>query len=515
MTRVGLAFALAGTLLACGEVSKKDGAGDGDGGPGDGDAGGLPGIAGRTCDEESGDRLRWRYRRVGGGVTEHVEMVDTAYDVVCTFVKAPDGELRCLPAQEPPVAFGFVQYLDGDCTDNIVDLRGDPETSLFAASPEYQMDGTCSGGDRYHFWPLGDYLGNLAGGTIYGKTEGGGCEGYAVFGDTYDYFDIEDEIPTATFVAGTVAQSDSGRVTVTQIDGDDGSRFCDERRAFHDATLDTACWPMRAEDGELRCVPESGSFETVYPDGNCKEEEQLLVVSSYEDCETHDHVTQPVTDVCGDRWRVMPYGEPIAKPTDLYQQQGPIDQCDPMNVSDGVTIRAVEEAMDPDDLALLSRACHPAGDRLEICLRTTDDGLGVVERGTIYSNEEQGYLQLWRDTEQDVMCSFRPASDGVSRCLPVHDAEAPVATVWTMYSDEECATPIQVGAIDAACGDGAPTMAVEPYSAEARIFDISGPYAGTVYWQNGGCTPTTMDVYELGFEIAPSAFFERGDVELE
>ena len=176
--------------------------------------------------------------------------------------------------------------------------------------------------------------------------------------------------------------------------------------------------------------------------------------------------------------------------------------------------------MDPDTLARFTRTCLPAGDRLETCLRGTDDGLAVIERGPVYSNDEGGTLSLWRDTEVGTMCSFRGASDGVSRCLPVRDAEAPVATVRTMYTDEaECKVEVEVGVIDPACGDGAPTMAVDDAfldTDEVRVFDLKGPYEGTLYMPGiDGCMPAVEQAYELGFEIDPDTFLARGLLELD
>lgn len=135
-----------------------------------------------------------------------------------------------------------------------------------------------------------------------------------------------------------------------------------------------------------------------------------------------------------------------------------------------------------------------------------DEGGTRLKANTIKGTDgSKHYVGTFHDTMRNEDCSFKPAVDGKTRCLP--DA----LFVGPYFADSGCTMPLvasptacvapQYGSKPAACGLG------------EDIFKLGAKSnASMVYLANGGCMATTppanATLYPLGAEQAPTSFVE-------
>lgn len=191
----------------------------------------------------SGTRLRVRYLEAGPSATMTVDLWDSELETPCTFAKAPDGTLRCLPS-----VAADVYYADSGCTEPVyqADLcdpgwaRDREDGSFFRRTDEPA--------------PAGDYLHSKAGGD---------CRRLGLTIEESDR--IAERIPSARFVAATVSETPRAGGMVSRFaEGEDGSRMLLE--TVH-ASRGYTC--EFDEDG--RCVYASARASSVrYTDADCE-----------------------------------------------------------------------------------------------------------------------------------------------------------------------------------------------------------------------------------------------------
>ncbi len=135
-----------------------------------------------------------------------------------------------------------------------------------------------------------------------------------------------------------------------------------------------------------------------------------------------------------------------------------------------------------------------------------DEGGTRLKANTIKGSDgSKHYVGTFHDTMRNEDCTFKPAVDGKTRCLP--DASLP----GPYFSDSACTTALV--ASPSACA--APQYAAKPAACGLGddIFKIGAKStASMVYVASGGCMATTppanATLYAIGAEQAPTGFVE-------
>ncbi len=473
--------------LACG--------GDDDSAPGDPDAGdsGAPGggaDAGPapiqlSCQEASGDRIRLVTREHGDGSSEFVRLHDTDFTETCSFSRASDGAIRCLPVVDgSPFADGSVRYMDDVCATPIAQMAvsggGSPPYMREVVPAADACVGTVS-----EFHVLGGQL-PVAPDSLIFQLIGGVCTGVAA--PALDFFAITEALPPTAFVEGTQAYTDSGRVRLSQVDGADGSRSCGGQAALIDRDLgDHPCQIQLSEDGSLRCLPQDVGPTSLFSDDVCTAAIDVALVNEICNADAA-YVTDAAGAACPLLRRVRALGPPA----------GPVFQLTDVCAAIAASPIAHEigASVSPFSFAELApRTDAPSGDRLARVDLVSDDGLRM-------------FAGRWIDGNLDEPCAFAPAEDGAERCLPFDSPTELTARVVSLFSDDACTLPIQVGVRDPSCAAGDARFVVEAVGGFTRVYEAGPAVPGPLYQFDATCVESSpgSSFYELGAELVPQTF---------
>ena len=483
--------------LACG--------GDDDSPAGDPDAGdsGAPGgndDAGPapvqlSCEAASGDRVRVVVREHGDGSSEFVRLHDTDFAETCAFAPAGDGAVRCLPAVDgSPFAEGAVRYSDKLCATPIAQLVAvageEPPTHLRELVPAADA---CAGSVSV-FHVLGGQL-PIAPDTLIFQVIAGTCT--AVAAPATDFFAITEELPLTAFVEGSQTYSDSGRIRLAQVDGADGSRSCGASSPLIDRDLgDHPCQLALSEDGSLRCLPEDVGPTSAFSDVLCATPIEVALVD-----ETCNAGAAYVTDAAGAECpllrRVRALGGAVAAPVFQVTDVCAAIAADPVAHEIGASVSPFSFA------ELAPRSDAPSGgDRLARVDLVSDDGLRL-------------FAGRWVDTELEQPCDFARADDSTERCLPIDSPTELTARATSLFTDELCTVPIQVGVRDPSCAPGDARFVLEAAGGgRTRVYEVGPAVPGPLYQLDATCVEAAAgsSFYELGAEILAQTFVGGTDM---
>lgn len=186
---------------------------------------------------------------------------------------------------------------------------------------------------------------------------------------------------------------------------------------FHDLALGVRCAPTRWSDGHTYCTPEAG--ESVFIEASC-------TISHGQVLRTQDGAPGEVPPyfvrrfVLGDEplpSRLYRVAGPAPAPPQIWYLRGGVchGPFEPGLVADYVALEEVAAAR-------IRRLEIPVGDRLELGVHASDDGLRVPIG--------------WRDRELAAACRIAPDDDQpTATCVPV-DAHAA-----SFFHDPDCAVP--------------------------------------------------------------------------
>ncbi len=477
--------------LACG--------GDDDSAPGDPDAGdsGAPGgnnDAGPeplqlSCEEASGDRIRKVARRHGDGSSEFVRLHDTDFGETCTFSRAGDAAVRCLPAVDgAPFAEGAVRYSDKLCATPIAQLAAPVGEVLPTHMRELVPAADVCAGSVSLFHVLGGELA-IAPDTVIFQLVGETCT--AVAAPVADFFAITEELPPTAFVDGTQTYTDSGRIRLAQVDGVDGSRLCGAQSPLIDRDLgDHPCQLEPSEDGSLRCLPEDVGPASAFSDELCATPIEVALVDA--ECNPGAaYVTDAAGAACPLLRRVRALGGALPGP--VFQLT---DVC--AAIAAGPVAHEIGASVSPFSFAELApRSDAPSGgDRLARVDLVTDDGLRL-------------FAGRWIDTQLEHPCAFARAADGSDRCLPLDSPTELTARAVSLFTDAACTLPIQVGVRDPSCAAGDARFVLEAAGGgRTRVYEAGPAVPGPLYELDPTCVEAAAGstFYELGAEILAQTF---------
>jgi hypothetical protein len=294
-----LALALvAGGCTSKPEGSATGGAGAGAGGGGGGrsgaggggGAGGGAGDAGRGADAawtapdvfnpdpqlflpSEGQRLKIRWNKAPDGQLAFSTFHDMQLDTDCGFMRAADGEWRCLP-------FGFLMtaaptdFADANCSvAAFVDSRATCNKHRFVRRQDTTTN-PCE--TRYRMYKVGD---PLPADQVYWKVpaQPGSPEQACKLAGILPQagaFRIGEELPVSMFVKGKrVPRTDGKPVELVVLESEDGARL---DFGWYLPSAGADCGLYTLADKRLHCVPDSiGESTTYFADNTCTQRPSL------------------------------------------------------------------------------------------------------------------------------------------------------------------------------------------------------------------------------------------------
>jgi hypothetical protein len=418
-------YATLSILLLAGHVSTACGE------PGD-DSEGTAG--GNLCMAVNGSRLRAMELRGDDGARLglYSDWYDTKLGFECRSLPLADGVEHCMPKVRLAQAEGGgPDYLDFTCTRPVMPYGGnpcDPDPPAYGVATASVSIDSCERG-IYRVYALGPSVERPV--VAYRKTDAGACEPYDVIPDAWGgptYYEVVEELPPDHFVSWKFEKR-GARLQQRVPIGSDGTRGYAEYAAF-DAKLDTWCGPALAADGVERCLPRGGHGTNGYADSACT---QPVTFALPPDCRDslesktlyHLEAGELPASACSPQPRVhvSSVGDKAGVPDPIYVYSGP--ECTPTPNFDGQAYFPIGREVPPDTFVpfeMKEAACGPgmtSGTRLKAIVR---EAAGVR------------HPEYFRDSELGRICGVRPASDGVTRCLPGRE-------VNVGYSDAACTRP--------------------------------------------------------------------------
>jgi hypothetical protein len=501
--RGGAYFATLSTLLLAGHASTACGE------PGD-DSEGTAG--GNLCMAVNGSRLRALELRGDDGARlgRYEEWHDTKLGFECRLLPLADGVEHCVPKDRLAHAEGDgPDYLDFTCTRPVIPYGGnpcDPDPPTYAVAAARVSIDSCERG-IYRVYALGPSVERPV--VAYRKTGAGACEPYDVIPDAWGgptYYEVVEELPPDHFVSWKF-ENQGARLQQRVPIGSDGTRGYPW--GVFDAKAGTWCGPALAADGVERCLPSGGHGTNGYADSACT---QPLTFALPPDCRDslksktpyHLQAGELLASECSPRprVRVSSIGEKAGVPDPIYVYSGP--DCTPMPNFDSQAYFPIGRELPPETFVpfeMKEAACGPgmtSGTRLKAIVREAG-GARLPEH--------------FRDSELGRICTVRPASDGVTRCLPgrlvnVGYSDAACTSravgVTECHMDDHILLNAQNPTVDACAGNN---FDVAVHALGARLEGLSQIF---VIDNTMTCVPwvdaTRPIIHEIGPEVPPDRF---------
>jgi hypothetical protein len=404
----------------------------------------------------SGSRLRAKYVTSADGARQFVGWYDSQRQEDCRFDVAEDGETRCMPiAAQLGSQLSVSGYADSACKNQLAVFNPSAQGSssavvdacaITAASTAIVNGGVnCGGAVIQNKMMSATRLDPNATTYVSGPT---GCSpappGSNVASGTQVAYSIGAPIPASSFVKGTeqVGPGPGGDIVARYMIGDDGAK---EHVGWSIPSLGVNCTFQRIGDDTIRCIPVTAmsTGTQVFDNPSCSG-----FPSSLEwyggSCETPfwlmpDPFADRSVAGCSPVVRVFALGAPSPSPSSElggYAEYG-AGQC--MASGYGGTR-------------------YPITRDLTTTLPVTDWVGSVAGRllpALVSTAISRDLVPGWYDTAKQAECTFRLASDGKLRCLPV----APLATI--LFRASACAGDKIAGLAAAPCNGELPRFALE------------------------------------------------------
>ena len=431
---------------------------------------------------ENGSRLRAvSLGEIGSTARRLMAWYDTLLDTECSFARAEDGELRCLPARQASLAAGF---LDADCMQPVYyDGKVVPCTEVPRyRGEEIDVDG-CSGtrivrmqqvsaSDVYHESCPAESTELPPGATVWQDAE---------------------VLPPESFVAATQRDRlNTQGFGIRELIGEDGSRevtaMLDESRGV--------CSPRELADAGWRCLPGRAYLDSPwwFADEACSSE-PLAYGSKLSSCNERVSLALSIDLEGSGLPSLLSLGEPVSGT--VYERSFSTTECSSQATEDLLwTLYPIEGPFDSTQLFEL-----------------TDTALGEDRIRTLHNSIEEEPLTLapgdergpvFFDADSGARCvAFR--HDGGWICLPDSYAH----TYELHYADTECSEPLVGLAVESelvlfvernhCVREGFADDVLEVYATEE-------PYAGALYSDAGGdCEAAEPNPYHEYYRLAPAA----------
>jgi hypothetical protein len=437
----------------------------------------------------SGTRLRARIYDGGQGAEVFVEWQDTELDLPCSFRRARDGELRCLPHGgnpfEPVPLEG--KYIDAACTEEIWQWFFGRPAVLPAFSTGVAMFEQPCGEPSYAVRKLGQRV--PAGSPAFRRDPSTGACTAAVDGLVGDGYAFGDEVDPNLFVRGSREMLGPGRLRPLRIDADDGAF---ERIGVWDAELDTDC----SELSSGVCTPTRWAWpSTLYLDGACTTtadmydpSQQLSVIPDV--CSAPQFVADPSSiDECGRRQpRHYELREQLPPGSTFTRDMS--GECVPGQLSRGNSYARGPEL--PSGWLAPVTAGRVGTGRLRRTTYTTAEGTRL----------DSAKLPVFFDEATGSSCYRAKTCDGGYACNAEGNRIA--------YDDARCTHPLFIASGTADCALTATLAALEVAGKcwDGRLVEIGEPLERKTVWVrdfDGTCVESALEAHRSWVAHATSA----------
>lgn len=410
---------------------------------------------------ENGSRLRAvTLGEPGSDARRLMAWYDTELETECSFGRAEDGELRCLPMRQS-LAAGF---LDAECTEP---AYYDPLVVPCAEVPAYRGEVLdAEGCSRTRIVRMQQ----VSTDQVYHES----CSAEPIeLIDGVTVWEDAEVLPPETFVAASERERVNGRgFGIRERIGEDGSR---EVSGIVDGSRG-ACSPRELAAAGWRCLPNSAYLDAPwwFADEGCNDE-PLAYGPKLSSCVEPTLLALSLDIDAGGLPSLLSLGGPVSDT--VYERNFSSGECSAQESEDLLwTLYPIEGPFDATVLFELTESVLGEG-RIRTLHNAIDETLL-----TLVPADQSG--PVFFDAESDTPCvAFR--HEGAWRCLPENYAYA----YELQYADADCSEPIvgltsEVDVVvyvqrNHCVREGFANEAVEVYATEEA-------YTGTLYTDAGG-----------------------------
>ena len=396
----------------------------------------------KTVPAVSGTRLRARFI-TGGGSRELVGFHDADRNEDCTFQKAEDGRMRCLPAFITSGETG--SFSDAACQIPLGSVSGLAPacgTADLKYAITYRYDGGSCGQSVAEIRRV--LPGAIS--TRYGTSPGGpgGCTLQSGSPPSGAFVALGEVIPWTAFVTAAETIAPGALVAEKVLVATDGAR---QHVGFRIEKLDVDCTFQLMPDGVTRCLPEASAGPVIYTDSACT---KATFVNDYQStggpcakaAPSNKLWLESSAGTCAGTRAVYSLRDSTGgdlAPYDSSELYAPTVSSSSSGVgSSSVTCASLGSGSGSSN----GRRAIDAD--VTLSLPTTarvSSGSGRLVPALVSNPATQALVVGWHDNERDADCTFTRASDGKLRCLPTGAA----ATVF--HTDSACKSPSLVAVL--------------------------------------------------------------------
>ncbi len=475
------ALCVAGSFVGCGGRAEET----------DGDS-----PADASIEAASGTRIKVRSWKAGN-VALLDELYDSELDVPCGFLRAADGQRRCLPWPVPYEDSVRVVFTDADCEKPIAYTNyADCNTPARYARDDSPND-ACQGVGP-NVYRLGTEIAPPA--ATYTRVDGA-CI-VTRLTDALQFHAVERINPSELVSAKVEVVERNEKLGVEMLVGSDGSRV---PLGLHDMKIGRSCVPIALGPlghERLYCLGQLAFSVYAFSDAACSEP----VAEVHGACGSEPRVVLARREVqgpdpleqCSEFW---PYevGEQISLSS---IHLGSTDSCQKADVLDETAYFSLGESIPTGELIELEYA-HGGNGRLAL-EHYESEGTSLTSRGL-----------LW-DQELGQQCWLIPVSKETAYCVP---GIKEVDTYDTMFADASCER--RVVSVRSSCGSHPDPIRyiVERVYEQCSLAGVKAMYVASrlesdSYFEadgDGNCVETPIDpsheYYVAGADISPADTF--------
>ncbi len=448
-----------------------------DSGPGD-----MPdAMIGETpvveCASIDGSRLKREYLAGNSQARQEYNIIDTMYGTPCSYIADSSTQFSCYPLNSD--TGGLRVFQDSGCTSPIVGFFPNSTPRRFYKSSSLSADG-CSSIVTYLDIGTSSPVG--VGDMIFTLNAAGECR--SIVAQNLDYYVAS---PASFTSAEAERVSSSERLSNYFLVGSDGSKMCAPLTILHDSVTQEDCRVVADSTGMSRCLPVSLRRKNYRSDSTCGQDVEVAEQSACMS-EPPKYSFASETGACGKL--VHTIYDAATTPLAAVFDGNSVNSC--VNASaDGVSyFKSETEATASVFFAPEIANVDVPGERLA-------ETRLVADKFAVFAG--------WYDTQNQIACEFRKATDGLLRCLPTTGNAS-----QTLYTDALCSDSIRVATLPAGgCGD-APKFFQELLlnGGRRRILAAELVPSGTLYAgiAGGPCSVFENDTYKPSFEVSASSF---------
>ena len=405
--------------------------GGGDGGSGGGGApdagptpdsgGGMGGSGGQQggamFSPMGGSRLKIRWLDGPDGQRSFEGFFDTMLNVPCFFLKAADGELRCLPLAHLLEA-NLSDWADSACSQAVIpNVRANCQESAFVR----RRDTSTPCETREKVYRLGE---KIAENRTWRKATDGTCVPSAVYAGEAAHR-VGEELPPAMFVKASInPEAAAGNpVQLVTLTAEDGAKV---EWGWRNAAANADCSLTTLSDNKLHCVPTAAAAlsPVANTDPACSQPAAVFALA----CGPQPAIVrQPSRGAqCPATSTIHAVGPKLDM---VYRRNGAM--CEAAPPATGNQYHAIGDAM-PD-------AAFPTFDQVN------DQGSQRVRRRRLVAPGGRTIGGAWWDSERQDIC-VRGLTAGKQRCVPFstlmgfHFADAG-CTQWLLRVSRDTCAP--------------------------------------------------------------------------